>query len=158
MDYDIVHVAAKSMAGVRARTKNSDPEMVTTIAKLWQHFTFEGVHLTIPHQVDVTLYSLYTNYESDETGEYDVIAACEVSAVNDMPDGVVTLTIPAGSYARFTVTGQEEDAVFQCWQQIWKMPLNRKYSCDFELYTMHADSSEKKVEIYIALKDPQSTS
>jgi len=42
-------------------------------------------------------------------------------------------------------------AVSDFWKQLWKMPLQRSFVCDFEEY-QNADPEHAEIHIYISLK------
>ena len=44
----------------------------------------------------------YSNYELDETGTYTFTIGMPVSSLEDVPETMTTLTIPAATYAVFT--------------------------------------------------------
>ena len=61
-------------------------------------------------------------------------------------------TVYTGKYAKFVIHGDVQNAVGQAWQEIWKMDLNRKYTCDFEEYQNNSeDMLKQEIHIYIAL-------
>ena len=47
MNYEIVHLDEKTVAGLRIRTSNSDPNMTRVIGELWQGF-FANVKVDLP--------------------------------------------------------------------------------------------------------------
>lgn len=77
-------------------------------AQLWQSFMPE--RHKIKNVVDNKLYSLQI-YPSDYFLNFDwgstftKYAMCEVSSFDDLPDGMETLTLPAGLYAVFLYKG-----------------------------------------------------
>jgi len=94
---------------------------------------------------------LYTNYESDASGAYDMVVCCQVSDSAGLPNGINIYTIPAGKYAKFIVQGDVEQAVSEFWSKLWLMDLDRKYSCDFEEHQSECEMSNAEIHIYIAL-------
>ncbi len=71
---------------------------------------------------------------------------------DELPEGMVVRTIPAGTYAKFVVRGNMIKAVAEFWQELWKMDLPRAFVCDFEEY-QNGDMEDALVHIYIGLKD-----
>ncbi len=153
MDYEVVQVQEMLIAGLRARTKNSDVDMPLTIARLWHDFTAGGIHLSIPHQQGELLYSLYTNYESDESGEYDMVACCEVTTHEGLPEDIYTQVVPAGTYAKFVVRGHDPNMMLKFWHELSQMNILRKYTCDYEVYALQADPNEKAIEVFVAIQE-----
>lgn len=94
---------------------------------------------------------LYTNYESDANGAYDMMVCCEVVDTSGLPAGVNAQKIPAGKYAKFVVHGDVQQAVMEFWTKLWSMDLDRKYSCDFEEYQNSCGGNNAEIHIYISL-------
>ena len=97
------------LIGIETRTTNqreADPAMAK-IPGLWQRFFTESIEEKIPNKTNAgARFGTYTNYESDHTGEYSLIAAAEVSSLADIPEGMTSLTIPPGKYLVFPVEGE----------------------------------------------------
>lgn len=158
MNYEIVHVEEKRVAGIQIRTSNNDPHMSQKIGELWQRFYQDGIYHSIPDKRNDKSIGLYTHYEMDVHGEYDVIVCCEVQEAGDS-DAKQSLeeteiqieTIPAGKYAKFIVQGHMQQAVAEFWMKLWSMKLDRKFSSDFEEYQSGGDMDNAEIHIYIAL-------
>lgn len=150
MNYEVVNLKEKKVVGLNIRTNNNDPNMSNDIGKLWNKFFNQGIFSEIKNKVNERAIGLYSNYESDFTGDYDMTVACEVSDDKEIPKGTIVKTIPAGKYAKFFVKGHMQKAVYEFWQELWKMDLNRAYTCDFEEY-INSDIDNAEINIYIAL-------
>lgn len=104
-------------------------------------------------------YVAYTEYESDEHGEYTFFIGEEVRSTERQDLSKYTqLVIPAGCYQKFTTdSGTMPDVVIQSWQKIWNMTGSdfegeRKYHTDFEIYDKRAyDPANTVVDIHIGL-------
>lgn len=151
MEYQLVELEEKITAGLMARTNNFSPDMGLVISGLWQRFLGMGVYSSVIHKADDKTLGIYTDYEGTETGDYSVLAGCEVKVTEGQPDELIIKTIPAGPYAKFSVEGDVKDAVANVWQQLWNMDLPRSFLCDFEEYEM-IDEGHVRVHIYIGLK------
>ncbi|WP_298483719.1 GyrI-like domain-containing protein [uncultured Ruminococcus sp.] len=149
MNYEIVHLDEKIVAGCCARTSNTAPDMGQVIGGLWQKFYSPDGHPAIPGRIGDKALGIYTDYADAEKGEYTVMVACEVSGA-DVP-GFFVRKIPAGTYAKFIVKGHTVTAVQQFWQELWQMKLNRSFVCDFEEY-QNADFENAEIHIYIGLQ------
>ena len=152
MNYETVNLEEKTVAGLTIRTKNSDPNMSKDIGDLWEKFFSQGVFASIPNKRNANTIGLYTNYESDDSGAYDMMVCCEVNSQKDLPAHLHVKTIPAGKYAKFVVHGNVQ-AVGAFWAELWKMKLNRKCDCDFEEYQDGGDMEHMEIHIYISLKE-----
>jgi predicted transcriptional regulator YdeE len=145
------------LVGIETRTTNqreADPAMAK-IPGLWQRFFTEGIEERIPNKTDAGVrFGTYTNYESDHTGKYSLIAAAEVSSLADIPEGMTSLTISPGKYLVFPVEGEMPMALVETWGYIWNYFGNgsdykRAYTADFERY--HDPNDMAKVDVYIAV-------
>lgn len=151
MQYEIVELEEKMVAGLKIRTSNSDPAMSSSIGAIWQRFFGEGIYQSIPSKKNDKSIGLYMNYENDVKGAYDVMVCCEIQNSSSLPERVQSETIPAGKYAKFIIQGQVQKAVAEFWMKLWSMELDRKYSCDFEEYQSGSDMDHAEIHIYISL-------
>lgn len=133
------HVAAIRVSGLKVRTRNAD-EMTASRAKIgpmWQRFFSEGLYEQIPGKLPASpVYGVYSGYESDANGEFDVTAGV---ATADPAQGFESLMIEPGRYLVFEARGPMPEAIINTWQQIWayfQQPgaQARAYATDFEAY------------------------
>ena len=151
MNYELVQLEEKKVAGLKIRTSNSDPNMSSSIGTLWQKFFVEGIYEGIPNKKNGKSIGLYSNYEEGASGAYDVMVCSEVEDTISLPDSVQLDTIPSGKYAKFIIHGHMQKAVMEFWTKLWDMDLDRKYSCDFEEYQNGGDMENAEIHIYISL-------
>jgi predicted transcriptional regulator YdeE len=158
-----VELGSLILIGLTARTNNKNemnPEK-SKIAKLagyyWSHqIANEFKDRTSP---GIT-YSVYTEYESDEQGEYTYFIGEEVKSLDQQDQSKFKpLVISAGKYQKFTTEpGKMPDIVISSWQKIWQMPEEvlggkRNYLADFEVYDQRAsDVNHAVVDIYVGIK------
>ncbi len=77
--------------------------------------------------------SEYSNYESDETGEYDLsVIAVEKDFFKNLENEV-----SKGNYVKYDVAGEDVVTCAQnAWQQVWqdqrKRKINRSFKVDYE--------------------------
>lgn len=150
MKYEIVELKEKSVAGLSVITSNLSPDMPKIIGGLWEKFYDGGIYEALAKDEKKPSYGIYTQYESDETGSYTFMTACESDGEN-LPENTKAMTIPAGKYAKFTAVGDVQTAVMNAWKEVWEADLHRAFICDFEEYT----SDEMKnavISIYVGLK------
>lgn len=151
------------LVGLTARTNNNDEMNPDTskIAALAGSFWSNLDSNLIKHRSKPGVtYSVYTEYESDEHGEYTYFIGERVNSFEDQDlDKFTTLTIPVSKYMKFTTdAGTMPDVVIQAWQQIWQMndidfDGKRAYIADFEVYDQRAaDPSNAVIDIYIGIK------
>ena len=151
MNYEIVTLEEKTVAGLTARTNNAAPDMGQVIGRLWQQFYADGVHAQLPNKKNEKALGIYTDYEENENADYTIMVASEIANNDTLPDGVVKRVIPTGNYAKFVVKGHMQKAVAEFWQELWKMNLPRAFTYDFEEY-QNSDMEHAEIHIYISLK------
>lgn len=152
MDYEIVTLPEKIAAGLCVRTGNDEPDVMQKIGEVWGRF-FSGACNEIPDKAGDATFGLYTNYEGDVKGKYDMLACSEVSETQRLPDKFKSVVIPAGKYAKFVFHGDAQKDTGKFWTIVWNTALCRNYTCDFEEYPPSADSHDAPIHIYIALAE-----
>ena len=112
----------------------------------------------IPDRADGEIIALYTDYESDEYGEYTLVLGAKVTSSANIPEGMVVKEVPAARYAIFTsARGDVKQVVINTWKRIWNEPrtaeYTRAYRADFELYgAAAANPDDCQLDIYIGVK------
>ena len=146
-----IEVSSFSVTGLVVRTTNNEEIDPSTakIGKLWEEFyKNSSSHLNNSSKV----YGLYTNYESDATGKFDVVA-CSDTLSKEQLENSVEFQISTGKYLKFSGSGSMPQTVISLWSRVWEYfnssncPHVRVYTTDFEFY-----KSENEVEISIAIK------
>ncbi|NWB25601.1 GyrI-like domain-containing protein [Pseudomonas gingeri] len=150
MDVKRVEVAAFQVSGPQVRTRNEDERYAETarIGGLWGGFFAEGLAERIANrQPDSRVYGVYSGYESDASGYFDVTVAV---AVTTPAPGYPTLEVQAGPYLVFEGRGAMPQTVIDTWGRIWSYfeqhPGQRRFATDFEVYT-----GPDSVAVYIGI-------
>ena len=151
MNYEVVHLKEKTVAGIIIRTSNNDSNMTKDIGEAWQEFFEGGIYQSISNKQNNNSIGLYTNYEDKVNGTYDVMVSCEISKEENLPNGIDVKKITEGKYAKFVAKGHVQEAVAECWAKIWSINLDRKYSCDFEEYINGCEMDNAEINIYISI-------
>ena len=155
MQYETVELNEKKVIGIASRTNNHSPKMPEVIGDLWGKFYQGGVLNSIPNKCSQTALGIYSEYEGNQDDDYTITVGTEVSSTENIPEGCVALTIPAGKYAKFSVKTTMQNGpqdVGKVWGEIWQTTLDRTFVADFEEYfAPNADGSEV-VNIYVGLK------
>ena len=151
MNYEIVNLKEKTVAGITIRTSNNDTNMTKAIGETWQKFFASGIYESIFKKENDNTIGLYTNYEDKVNGAYDVVVCCEISKEENLPAEIDVKKISEGKYAKFVAKGNVQKAVAECWAKIWAMDLDRKYSFDFEEYIGGCDMDNAEINIYISI-------
>lgn len=146
MNYEIVELKEKLVVGVSATTGNDDPEMGRIIGGLWNELYQTVVNSKIKNKVNEYAIGLYSDYKGNK---YEVTVGNEVFKLEN--NNFVSKIIPAGKYAKFSITGHMQKAVAEAWGKIWSMNLDRSYVADFEEY-LSSDFENARIDIYVSLK------
>lgn len=162
MNKMITELSEIKLVGITAVTSNAaemNPE-TAKIEAMMQRFFAENLQEKITNKkTPGKIFAVYTNYESDASGEYTYFLGEEVTSFDKKSEEFETLIIPVQTYAKFTSNpGQMPKVVIDMWQNIWKMGVpdlggNRAYIADFEVYDERSrDPSNAILDIYIGIK------
>lgn len=155
MLYPLVKIESFQVAGLPIRTNNTTEQTPNgKIRPLWSDFFAQDL-FEIPERIQGSpVYGVYTNYESDHTGDFDVIAGVKVT---DAPTThLSTVSIEAGDYLVFETKGEMPQRIIDGWMAIWQyfaqtdVPYQRRYTTDFEQTV-----NENDIKIFIAVKPTQ---
>lgn len=145
----VKYIKKLMISGISVTTNNTNEmnEETQKIAPLWEQYDKENIYTkTFNKSNDSSFYGVYSNYESDLNGNYDVTVGVEVTKPKN------AIIIEDERYLVFTKQGELPDVAFELWEEIWDYFANsseheRKYTIDFEKY-----SKEDEIEIYISIK------
>lgn len=148
----IKQVEERIIYGISTKTSN-EKEMnpkTAKIGKIWEKFNDT---VKVDYKNNQRVYGVYYNYESDENGEFSVLAGYETSDY-----GLDSIKIQKGKYLVFNKILNENsykakiDAIIDTWGRIWGYFSNehskykRAYKTDFEYY-----KNQNEIEIYISI-------
>jgi predicted transcriptional regulator YdeE len=148
------------VAGYQVRTNNAN-EMSGhgEIGKLWQRFFQENLASQIPNRTDTELIVVYSDYGSDEKGDYTYLLGARVTSADHLPAGITFKKIVPGPYAVLTTAqGPLVDVLQAEWKKIWNMQPaelggRRAFLTDYEVYDARsANPQQAQVEIHIGLQ------
>ena len=150
-DMKIEIVEEKVITGLTIRTTNEKEMNPSTgqILKLWQRFDNT---VEVDYQCGNRVYGVYYDYESDATGEFNVLAGTDQSDCNSTAT-LETIKIESGKYAVFQAKGAMPQIVIETWGKVWAYfsdeasELKRLYTTDFEYYVY-----EDEIKVYIAVE------
>lgn len=135
---------------------------INNIYSLWQEF--DKVADTIPNKhISKRTFGICDQLQESHTINYHMdfseVIGIEVSSYDNLPDGIVAKTIPAGKYAVFTHRGLLSE-ILKTYEYIWgtwilltKEVLDERGS--FELYDQRflgRDNEKSEMDIYIPIK------
>lgn len=152
-----------SLVGLVTRTNNKNEIDSTTakIAPLANSYWGSQMADKIKSRKEPGItYAAYTDFESDENGDYTYFIGESVNSIRDQDLAEFrAITIPQGHYLKFTTNpGKMPDIVISSWQKIWTMTEKdfggkRKYITDFEVYDQRAaDPNNMVIDIYIGIE------
>lgn len=149
-----VKIEPFKVIGIAVRTTNENNQAAQDIPVLWEKLMKENIVENIPNKIDITIYSIYTDYEKDHTKPYTTLLGCKVENLDIIPEGMIGKSFEGGNYVKFTPKGNlAEDLVINEWIKIWNMDLERIFTADFEVYGEKAQNpSDAEVDILIAVK------
>lgn len=159
---EITNKAEIKLIGISTRTNNRN-EMDAKSAKIGVtagYYWENNIASQIPNRVKPGVtFAVYTDYESDEKGDYCYFIGEIVSSNENIPEGLSTVSIPPGKYIKFTTeAGQIPSVVVNAWQKIWDMQSTelggeRIFRADFEVYDDRAEDPNSTIlDIYIGIK------
>lgn len=148
-----IEMPAFTVIGFAVRTTNA-AEMSGSngkIGPLWGRFLSGGSDAVSGVVEPGTIYAVYTIYESDETGAYDLILGRSVRPGEPVPAEMSAVHLPAARYLIFPINGQSPEAIKAAWGEVYlyfvQHPEERRaFTCDFEQY------SDARARIFIALR------
>ncbi|BBB56383.1 transcriptional regulator [Candidatus Megaera polyxenophila] len=162
MQKTVTELPEIKLLGILCRTNNTAEMNISSakIAPTIQKYFRQAVGEEIPNRKNPgTTYCVYTDYESDFTGDYTYFIGEEVKVGGDSMEGFSSIIIPAQNYAKFTSKpGIMPEVCIDMWQNIWKMKSGelggkRAYLADFEVYDKRAlDPSKTVLDIYVGVK------
>lgn len=149
------------LVGITARTSNS-LEANQKTAKIGQtigNYFENNLSQKIGNRIKPgTTYCAYTEYETNENGQYTYFVGEEVNSLDEIPGGFEALIIPASNYIKFECgPGGMPIVCIDAWKRIWNMQEadlggKRAYIADFEIYDERAkDYGNTILDIYIGV-------
>jgi predicted transcriptional regulator YdeE len=131
-----------SISGSSIRTNNTlEASHDGKIPALWGQFYTSQ---TVPAE---RVYGVYSDYESDASGEFTVTVGTKSDELNKSDT-----SIKSGTYLVFPANGLMPAAIIDAWKAVWEhfsqaQPYERSYETDFEEY-----SGQDLASIYIGIK------
>jgi predicted transcriptional regulator YdeE len=151
MNHTVEHQKEKFFIGLELKTNNEECSLAMPAHK--ERFFKENIISKIPNKINGDILALYTDYEGDCTKPYSWILGCEVSDLDEVPQGLVGKMIPESRYAVYTTQGEFPQGLIAVWQDVWQSNLPRLYTSDFEVYRSDFDPQRNpQVKVYIAIE------
>ncbi len=139
--------------GISVSTINKNRQSQNDIGNLWDKFMGQNLIEQIPNKLTHEIYCIYTDYENDFNGRYTTIIGCKVNSFENIPNGLIALTIPTTKYQVYKSIGKLPECVVMTWNNIWQSNIDRKYIADFDVYGQKAQNPEHaEVDTYVSMK------
>lgn len=142
-----------TIVGISTITTNADGRSASDIGALWQKFYSEEVMNKVPHKLSSDIYAVYTDYETNYTGNYTIILGLR-STASVAPEGLIIRKFTGGRFVRFIAKGDMPASLIGTWQQIWADDehLSRRYDYDFEVYGDKSNAgADSEIDIYVSV-------
>jgi len=160
MNPKIIDKDAFTVIGISARTSNrKEVTAEAVIGPTWERFLRESLLTRIANKADQAIVAVYTDYASDQHGEYTYVLGARVTSDAEVPPGMVVKKIPAQKFAVFTSEkGPAAKVVPQLWMKINSLPKtaaggDRLYKADFEIYDERGGDPENlQMDVYVGIK------
>ena len=153
MEPKIVKKQQFDVIGLEMRTTFKEDLNHPEIPAFWEKVMKEKMLEQIPNKKDENQYGICADMnEDDKTFAY--IIAHEVTSMDDIPDGMISRTIPEAEYALFTVKGQFPKSIQDAFKYIYKEWFpNSGYkhagTPEFEYYDQRCCQEVPEMDIYI---------
>ncbi|PJZ45800.1 GyrI-like domain-containing protein [Leptospira brenneri] len=148
-----------TLVGIKTRTSNAaEISGNGKIAALWGQFLGEGILSQIPNRMNPSEWmAVYTEFESDENGEYTMFIGAAVERIESLPPNLFSLQIPRSEYTKVSTDwGPITNIGLEAWKKIWseeEYRKNRSYIADLEIYGVDAiDPNHSRFDIYLGIK------
>ena len=145
----VTRVKKLMIAGISTVTNNEFEmsEENGKIAQLWEDYFANDVYKkTFDKANSDFMYGVYSDYESDVTGNYKITVGVEVTKAKN------AIVIEDKKYLVFTKQGELPMVVVELWEEIWdyfekNSEYERAFEIDFEKY-----AKEDEIEIFVSIK------
>jgi predicted transcriptional regulator YdeE len=128
----------------------NNPEGFNKIGELWNNFFQSSIAEQLSNKISPNIFSVYSDYENGYKGNYKITIGYAVTDINDIPEGLKSITIPAGKYRTYLTKSPAPEDILATWQEIWTLDpeqFPRTFIADFQEHT------EDKVMISVGYKN-----
>ncbi|NDV94328.1 AraC family transcriptional regulator [Dysgonomonas sp. 521] len=157
MNHEEVILDKFTVVGISVRTTNQNHQSQADITKLWEVF-FRNAYIQqlMPNKVSTDIYCIYTDYESDYTGDYTTVLGYKVSTTDGIPTnlGLAFKEIPESKYYKYISEGELPYAIGKTWAHIWQSDIDRRYLADFDIYGEESkDPKNAKITTFLSVNN-----
>ncbi len=155
LEPEIQEQPAMHVVGMRTRYFGVDSEKNNIAEKLPQLWLAFLPHLeSVPNRIPGGCYGVVSQ-APERADELEYWAAVPVTHVDSLPNGLLSLYIPAARYARFAHRGLVANVnmtvnyIYSSW--LLRSGMQHSYGCDLEFYGAEYDANSDKSVIYYAI-------
>lgn len=163
MEPKIVTKNGFSIIGMELKTTTKDGQNFKEIPQFWEKLLQQDILSRIPNKSqEATSLGMCVDFNKED-GSFSYIIACEVSSTDDIPEDMITKTIPDAEYAVFTCKGPLPDSIQNMVGFIhdeWFKNSEYKHAgtAEFELYDERCTGgTDCEVDIYVPIVKAQVT-
>lgn len=147
------------VVGEVVRTTNaaeSDPSSAQ-IPGLWARVLGDSTLAGWPRRVGTDVFSVYFDYESDETGAYSVLVGVGADSDTDVPAGSSSVRLDETPRVAFPSAGPLPAGIIDAWGRVWSATasgeIDRAFTTDVEVHR-----ADGPAEILVAVRASSPTS
>lgn len=156
---NIVKQPEITVVGPFIKTSNKDGRGMRDIPALWGRYMKEDWASKIPNRSEAgTIYAVYFDYTDTTAGkqDYTMIIGEAVTRVDELPEGLASVTLPTQNYVKVEAAGKLYEAVPNAWYKIWSpdFDYSRTNIADYEVYDARAGNPEDGiVDIFVGIEN-----
>lgn len=157
MEPKIITKESFPVIGIELKTTTRDGKNFVEIPRFWEEVLQQGSIDNIPYRKDSGIVlGICLDFKND--GAFSYIIGAEVTNTENIPQGMVSKTIPSARYAVFTAKGEIPDSIQDTFRYIYREWLpnssyQRAESAEFELYDDRSRGGEHaEADIYIPIE------
>jgi AraC family transcriptional regulator len=162
MQPKIIEKPAFHVLGYGIETTTVNGQNSTDIPRFWQDFLENNLRNTIPNPISPNVeLGICTDFNMEE-GRFTYLIGMEVEATDNIPEGMIYRTIPAGQYAVFTTPKATNETFTQSIQETWEVIFSKWLpesgyghggGAEMEWYDERCWGNEnKQMDIYVPIK------
>jgi predicted transcriptional regulator YdeE len=137
---------------LKSKTTNLNGQSAVDCGNLWQAFEQGNYANRVPDRLSDSVYAVYYAYDGDYMQPFSYFIGYKVKNDAKAVRGIEMLTIPPGTYRKFTAKGILPDCISYTWKKIWESEAHRAYRVDFEVYDERSkDWNNSEVDIFISV-------
>src|SRR5688572_5644230 len=110
------------------------------IGEHWALFLKTPIKEKLTNIISSSVFAVYSDYENGCQAKYKLTIGYAVSSLEDAPQELTAVTIPAGNYKIYQAKSRTPEDIIAVWQEIWATDANtlpRNFIADFEEYSEH---------------------